>query len=331
MDGGTPPDAGVLPPMAMPSFIVGYNEAWIGPWFGTGLTTDFDPAYVDHVLDGIAAGGGKVVRVFLFELLQGITLGPATPRSQSLSPQLLANVDTLLQKARQRGLWVYFTGLESNQMALVQEAPYYRDLLTNTGGEQDAFHQNVLGPLLQVLDAHQDNVFGYDIANEFDAAKSDGMAGPPLDPAGPRAFIQRTRDFIKSRSPWLRVTCTVGKGGTAQYDLISGFLSGLGLDFYDVHLYSDDATYGGQTALCARAQQDGIPLYLGEFGQKTQVWNDVLQYNVTAGFLYGAKNSCFAGALAWRYDSSEATWAFELADGGMRPAVQVMQLYGSLP
>jgi hypothetical protein len=315
--------------MVMPDFIVGYNEAWFGPWFGTGLTSDFDPGYARSVLDGIKLGGGRVVRLFLFELGQGLVLAPSTPRTQGLSPQLLANLEWVIVEARQRGLWVYLTALESNHMAVYAPlADYYPALLANTGGEGDAFNERVLGPLLEMLDRHAENIFGLDIANELDAAKSDGLwSGLPLDPVGPRAFIQRTRDFIKSRSPWLRVTVTLGKGGTAQYDLASGFLSGLGLDFYDVHLYSDNGTFGGATALCDRATLDGVPLYLGEFGQKTQVWNDTLHYAAAANFLNGAKAGCFKGALAWRFDAAEATWAYQLPDGGLRPAAQVIQAF----
>jgi hypothetical protein len=329
-DAGEAQDAGApLPPMVMPEFIVGYNEAWFGPWFGTGLTSDFDPAYARSVLDGIKLGGGRVVRLFLFELGQGLVLAPSTPRTQGVSPQLLANLEWIITEARQRGLWVYLTALESNHMALYAPlTDYYRALLTNTSGEGDAFNALVLGPLLEMLDRHAENVFGLDLANELDAAKSDGMwSGLPLDPVGPRAFVQRTRDFIRSRSPWLRVTVTLGKGGTAQYDLAGGFLSGLGLDFYDVHLYSDNGTFGGMTALCDRAALDGVPLYLGEFGQKTQAWNDTLHYAAAANFLNGAKTGCFKGALAWRFDAAEETWAYQLPDGGLRPAAQVIQAF----
>ena len=333
-DAGTDPgaDAGMaLPPMEMPDFLVGYNEAWFGPWFGTGFTSDFDPAYARSILDGVKAGGGRVVRLFLFELGQGLVLAPSTPQTQGISPELLANLEYVLKEARQRGLWVYLTALESNHMSNYPPLTgYYRNLLSNTGGEQDAFNANVLGPLLQVLDRNADNVFGLDLANEIDAAKSDGMfSGLPLDPVAARAWIQRTRDFIRTRSPWLKVTVTLGKGGTAQYDLASGFLSGLGLDFYDVHLYSDNGTYGGATALCDRAALDGVPLYLGEFGQKTQVWNDTLHYAAAANFLSGAKLGCFKGALAWRFDPYEETWAYQLPDGGLRSTVQVIQAFSA--
>lgn len=316
--------------MTMPAFVVGFNEAWFGMHFGTGLTTDFDLAYATQVLDGIVEGKGKVVRLFLFELLQGITLGSASPQTQGVSPAMLDNLSKVIDAARARGLWVYLTALEGNSMSKVPTTKtYYENLLNNKLGEGDAFQQNVYGPLLAMLDGHQENIFGLDLVNEIDAPKKDGLWGSSLDSSGVRAYIQRTRDFIKAKSPWLRVTATMGMGGTAQYDIASGMLSGLGLDFYDLHIYSDSGSFGGATALCNKAAADGVPIYLGEFGQKTQTNDDTLQYNATSSFLWNAKSLCFKGAFAWRFDAAEAYWAYALADGGARPAMQVMQAYGA--
>ncbi len=332
-DGTTETPAGTattpLPPMVMPTFIVGYNEAWFGMKYGTGLTTDFDLAYVNSIFDGIVEAGGHVVRIFLFELLQGITLGPNPPQTQSLSPAMLANVGKVLDAARARGLWVYVTGLQANEMSKVPATKtYYKNLMNNTAGEGAAFETNVLGPLLKLLDAHRENIFGLDVINEIDAARRDGLWGSPFDFSGQRAFTQRTVAFVKSKSPWIRVTTTVGWGG-AQHEIIAGQLSGLGLDFYDLHVYSDSGSYSGVTNLCSRAAADGIPIYLGEFGQKSERIDDTLQYNAAATFLSTAKNSCFKGALAWRFDSAENWWAFIRPDGSFRPAVSLMQTFGA--
>lgn len=315
--------------MVMPAFIVGYNEAWFGMKFGTDLTTDFDLAYVTKIFDGIVRGGGHVVRLFLFNLLQGIMLGPTTslPQTQSISPAMLANLTKVLEVARARGLWVYLTALEGNQLSKVPTTKdYYKNLLSNVAGEGTAFETNVLAPLLKVLDAHQDNVFGLDLVNEIDAPRNDGMWPDPLN--GPRDYIKRTTAFIKSKSPWIRVTATLGSGGTAQLTLASGYLSGLGLDFYDLHIYSDSGTYSGASDVCSRATSDGVPIYLGEFGQKTERIDDTLQYNATAAFLSTAKSLCFKGALAWRYDAAENWWAYVRQDGSFRPAVAIMQAFG---
>jgi hypothetical protein len=325
-DDATTDGPAALPPMTMPAFVVGYNEAWFGSKYGTDLTTDFDLAYVNKTLDGIAKAGGHVMRLFLFELLQGITLGATPPQTQSLSPAMLANLGAVLDAARARGLWVYLTALEGNEMSkVVATKAYYQNLLADAAGEGAAFQTNVLAPLLALLDAHKDNVFGLDLMNEIDAPRNDGLWPDKVN--GPRGFVQRNAAFVKGKSPWLRVTTTVGWGGV-QYDLIAGFLSGLGLDFYDLHVYADSGSYPGATDLCARAASDGVPIYLGEFGQKTQQMDDNMQLSATSTFLSTAKSMCFKGALAWRYDSAENWWSYIRPDGTFRPAVSVMQAFG---
>jgi len=117
----------------------------------------------------------------------------------------------------------------------------------------------------------------------------------------------------------------------AQYDIANGLYSGLGLDFYDLHVYADSGTFPGAAAMCNRAAMDGVPVYLGEFGQSSAAMDDTVQYNATASFLNNAKRSCFKGAFAWRYDAAELKWAYVRADGSFRPAVQVMQAFGAQP
>lgn len=329
------PDA-ALPPMKTQSFLVGYNEAWFAGNFGTGLTTKWDPAYVAKTFDGIVAGGGHVVRLWLFEVPQGYALGPSAPQTQPLSKEFLANFETLLVEARKRGLWVYPTLLDANTIAKTTGAlhAYGVNLLNNTAGEQDAFHAQVVAPLAKVLDAHSDVVFGLDVINEIQAAYKNGVFPDPKN--GPRAFIQRSAAFLKGKLPWLKVTASAGwpddflKTG-AQYDVASGFYSGLGLDFYDVHVYADSGSFTGATALCSRAAADGVPVYLGEFGQSTHTVDDTLQYKATASFLNNAKALCFKGAFAWRWDAAENWWAYVRPDGSERAAVAVMKVFGAAP
>lgn len=321
------PEDVALPPMPTPRFLVGYNEAWFGDRFSTGLTTAFDLAYVNRTFDGIIAAGGHIVRIFLFELMQGVTLSATPPRTQSLSPAMRSNLDAVLVAARRRGLWVYVTALEGNSMGAAAGPPrdYFVDLLNNRNGEGDAFNSRVLAPLLGVLDAHRDNVWAIDLLNEFEAPRSHGLWSDPLN--GPRGWIQRTAAYVHARSPWLRVTSSAG-WDTGPNDIGLGLLSGLGLNFYDLHSYNDGGGYAGQTAICNRAAAEGMGVVLGEFGQATHRVDDTLQAYVTGTYLYNAAASCFSAALAWRFDAAETWWAFQRADGSFRPAVSFVQAYG---
>ncbi len=329
-------DTADLPPMKTQSFLIGYNEAWFAGNFATDYTAKWDLSYVQKVFDGIVAGGGHVVRLWLFEAPQGYELGPAAPRTGPISPAFLANVDTTLWEARKRGLFVYLTLLDANTIAKTTGAlhTYGVDLLNNTAGEQDAFNDKVVGPLTKVLAGHTDVLFGIDVVNEIQAAYKNKVFADAT--AGPRAFIQREVAFLKSKLPGVKLTASAGwpddffKTG-AQYDIANGFYSGLGLDFYDLHAYADSGAFTGATALCARAAADGVPVYLGEFGQSTHSVDDTLQYKATASFLNNARALCFKGAFAWRYDPAESWWSYLRADGTERPAMAVMKTFGAAP
>jgi hypothetical protein len=335
-----PGDAGAgdasLPPMPTQSFLIGYNEAWFGNNFGTDYTTTFDLSYVQQIFDGIAGGGGHLVRLFLWEAPQGITLAATPPQSQSLSAQFLSNLDSTLWEARKRGLWIYLTLLDANTIAKDTGSvhAYGVNLLNNTSGEQDAFNASAVAPLLSLLDTHQDMIFGIDMINEIQAAYQNSVF--PDGTTGAKAFLQREAAFIKSRSPWVKITSAAGWPSDilmtgAQYDIASGFYSGLGLDFYDLHVYADSGSFSGATAMCARAASDGVPVYLGEFGQSTHTVDDGIQSTATADFLNNARGLCFKGAFAWRFDPAESWWTYTHADLSYRPAVSIMKVFGAQP
>ena len=325
-----------LPPMKSQTFLIGYNEAWFGASFGTDYTTGFDLSYVQKVLDGIVSGGGHLVRLWLWETPQGFTLAASPPFTQPVSAQMIANVDVVLTEARKRGLWVYLTLLDANTIQKITGAAHTWgvNLLNDTSGEQGAFNTNVVAPLLTMLDGHQDVVFGVDVINEIQAASQNGLF--PDATNGPRAFLQAEASFIKSKSPWVKVTSSAGwpsdvlmKG--AQYDIANGLYSGLGLDFYDLHVYADTGTFTGQTAMCNRAASDGVPVYLGEFGHSTKQIDDTIQYTATADFLNNARGACFKGAFAWRFNPQESYFAYVHGDFSARPAVAIMQTFGAQP
>lgn len=325
-----------LPPMKTQTFLIGYSEAWFGANFGTDYTTGFDLAYVQKVFDGIVADGGHLVRLFLWEIPQGFSLAASPPYTQQVSSQFLANVDTVLTEARKRALWAYITLLDANTIDKITGAihTWGVNLLNDTSGEQAAFNTNALAPLLGVLDHHRDNVFGIDIINEIQACSQNGVF--PDATNGPRAFLQAEAAFIKSKTPWVKVTSSAGWPSDilmrgAQYDIANGLYSGLGLDFYDVHAYDDSGSYAGATAMCNRAASDGVPIYLGEFGQSTKQTDDTIQYDATASFLNDSRALCFKGAFAWRFDPQESYLAYLHADFSPRPAVAIMQTFGAQP
>jgi hypothetical protein len=107
-----------------------------------------------------------------------------------------------------------------------------------------------------------------------------------------------------------------------------GLFSGLGFGFYDLHVYSDTGDFMGVAAVCQRAAFDKVPIVLGEFGQKSHVTDDRLQYKVTSRFLELAQSSCFSGALAWRFDAAEKWLSYVQSDGSLRPAAHIIRKLG---
>jgi hypothetical protein len=103
---------------------------------------------------------------------------------------------------------------------------------------------------------------------------------------------------------------------TAAKDVALGRFSGLGLDFYDIHLYDDRGRVPEAFGLREVSWRTATPILLGEFGQKTERVDDAIQRRATGAFLANAKANRFIGALGWRLDDE-------------RPSVPGYQAYHS--
>ncbi len=307
-------------------FTVGYNEPWFGQHYGTDLTTSFDRNFIAETFDGMAKGGASIVRIWLFGNLQGIELGTAAPQTVGLSSDYAANLNSVLELARRRDLKVYVTMLNSTDLWSARGArrDYFWNLLANKNGEGDAFRSKVLAPVLGLLNANRDIIYGLDLMNEIEGAIVSGYF--PGFWLGARHWIRGMAAFVKAESPWLPVTSSAGWGWGIP-EIIFGFYSGLGLSFYDVHIYADSGRYFGAEGLCLRAASDRVPIILGEFGQHTKTANDQLQSVLTTKFLTNAKNSCFSAALAWKFESADY-FTYRNADGSFRPAYGVVRDFG---
>jgi hypothetical protein len=80
---------------------------------------------------------------------------------------------------------------------------------------------------------------------------------------GARGWIQNMTKYVKSKTTiapettsWLPVTSS--GWGSAVQEITLGLFSGLGLDFYDIHVYANWGQYSGVTALCNKVSVDGF-------------------------------------------------------------------------
>jgi len=260
------------------------------------------------------AGGAKVVRIWVHPALQGIRLSTACPiapppapppQTKGLTNDLKGNLQTVFMKARNHGLMVYVTALNGGDMQVASTnitglRSYFQNLLTDTT-EMTRFKNNALLPLLTVLNQfnmlYPNVIYAFDLINEIQAPLTSGYSNFGWTQA--QAWIKNMADFVKLNSPWLPVTSS----SWSVSDITVGLFSGLHLDFYDVHVYADWGQYSGVTWLCNRVSADGVPIILGEYGQKTHTFDDWLQYSTTSNFLTTAKAHCFSAALAWMYET----------------------------
>lgn len=307
-------------------FEIGYNEDWFGDDYLYSMIKTFDINYVNKVFSDIKANGGDIVRVYLFQVRQGLIIKQYAPQTVGIEPVMFANIKSVLDSAKAHGLKVYFTLMDANAMPPPPQSElrdYYYNYLHNKYGEQDAFNNNVLTPLLDLMSQYKDNIYGIDQANEIQAAIKHQYWGFFDQFDGPRRWMKSTRDFIKSKAPWVRVTTTA----MGPADIVSGLHTGLGFDFYDVHIYNDKGEIPYFYKICEIVKKSGIPIIAGEFGQLTKVLDDDLQAKVTWNLLNNAKNQCFSGAIPWRWDAADTVWRYQRPDGSLRPAVEVLKRF----
>ena len=326
----SPPPAGRYSPSSN-GFVIGYNQAWFHNLFNSSLSpdralgitkSDFDLDYLKSMFSGIKAAGGSVVRFWLVMDQEGLILGTTSPQTQDIEPEMLTNIENLLKVARDNDIQIYFTILEMcDQKDTVpqQEQTYYYNLFNNKNGEADRFNKVALLPILQKLNAYRPQVYAIDLYNEIMFAVQNGFFDNGWQ--GAQNWIRNTAKFIHDNSSWVSVTTTIDPDNLNQ-------LSGLGLDFYDIHIYTDRLKPADINPSVQKAKADGKPIILGEYGQGSSDLNDTLQLNTTASFLNVAQAAGFTAALAWRYDSSaDDQWTFFEKDGSLRPAVNVIKGY----
>lgn len=334
------------------AFWVGYNEAWFkdenyGNWlasnrvFNLGSKFAIGPnSFIQKMFAGMANANSKakIVRIWLFPALQGIRspAPPLTPRTNGLTPEFVANLGKVISLAQSKGLKVYITALNGGDMKVTSDQPpfrrYFENLLLNRNEEMTRYKINALLPVLQKLNEFRDQnvIYGFDLMNEIEAPLLAGYF--PDGWVGARRWMADIAGFVHYVSPWLPVTSSAGYGWEVS-EITLGLFSGVGLNFYDAHVYDDTGDYAGQTGLCNRVRSDGAQIILGEFGQESQIVNDDLQYWSAANFLYRAKTTCFTAALAWKYETTMQPWLSYLKSDGTccRPAFSIMQAYGTSP
>lgn len=312
--------------------LTGFNQAWMDPGYGSDLTGSWDEAAWRRVFQRTRQGGGSVLRIWLFEGPNKEGVLWSGTRATGVDPAFLDHVRALIALAREhqvKVLWCVFDGnwFDHWGRGTVEHFRHF-NILSNKYGEGDLFCSNALAPVVDLISGAADATYGLDLMNEVQGSVktwmwSDGWAGC-------RRWIQRTAAFVHRRAAGLKVTASSGHHQAID-QVLDGKFDGLGLDFYDVHLYTDSGAIPRAAALVAHARARGVFVVLGEFGQSKTSVDAALQSRVAERCLAEARRAGFAAALAWRLEDSQATgeqFSFFEPDGRERPALAVMRRYG---
>lgn len=313
--------------------LCGFNVAWIQGKYMTGMGAAFDPADWQRVCARARAAEARVIRVWLLHGMpaSGVRWHPADPRVPvGVEPGFLRNVEAIAAAARAHGLSIYWTlmdgavpirGLQWTQLEKDRAWNIYNDRY----GIGELWRQNVLGPVLDAVHRQRDVTWAIDLLNEVEGPVERGLFRDWW--LGARRFLARSASLARVRAPGIRVTASAG-WGTAPYDILLGLFDGLGLDFLDLHAYDDGGSIPLGGLLAAHARARGVPIVLGEFGQKSERVDPALQAQVLSGFLQDADRLGFAAAFAWRLED-ESPW-FSFWDGTTpRPALAWFTWYAT--
>jgi hypothetical protein len=280
-----------LPVMGSCGYIKGANLAWLDGNYSTYLGVD--PHHTDYgvgwnasdmnaVLANLHSMGVKVMRLWLFQDDQGCNLD-SNGNVTSVTSEFWSNLDTTVQYAKNNDIALYLT--LNNGRADFQE----NSTLLN------AFINNALIPLVNRYKGNN-TIFAIDAMNEIDgtvAGDTGNYTSTGSTWAQAQAYMKTVAAAIHNADSTRLVTTSTG---WHTWTNLAEF-QGLGLDFYDFHVYADN----GYVPTVASLNVDK-PIYMGESGQGTNEVSDSLQNTAEANFLSNTDSGLYAGLGIWDYD-----------------------------
>lgn len=274
-----------LPVRGRPQYVHGINIGWFAGRYGNdiGLNplhvewgTGYDGPLYDTWLQDCGRMNVNVVRIWLFEGHEGL-LFDANGHVRGLQPQFLANFDDLLKRIHRRGLAAELVLLNH----LLGDLP--KNYVTDAAARA-ALIEHAIQPLAKRHRGHP-AIFAYDLINEGNLA---GASWPQL-----RAFAQEAAAAIHTVAPRTLVTMSTQRWDFDSPQEHAEKLGGLGLDFYEFHLYSDHPD------LPPKPDWLDKPLLLGEYGPST--WSEAAQNAAGDALIAQARDRGYAGSAAWMY------------------------------
>lgn len=286
---------------------LGANLGWQPTRYGSDLTGRLDTHYWADRFRRMRARGLRVARIWLFENGEGLVLTSRNGGITGLRPDFIANVMRLMQLAEASGVKIYWTLLNGNTARNRGFFAAQYNIHTDSYSEGERFRNLAVIPLAALM-AASPSTFGIDILNEVEATIFSGIG---KDWATMREFIRRTRDAIKSVAPEVPVTASGGWHVTLATHGLGAF-DGLGLDFFDIHIYHFTGRFPGCKAIVAAR---GAPVLLGEFGPLNGAFGRAGVGHAFESMLRAAADCGMAGALAWRLEDHRFYHSLFTPDG----------------
>lgn len=270
--------------------VIGINLGWQSHYYGSDLSKNFDPDWWNERFALLSNTPYRVVRIWLFESGEGI-------EHYKIQPTMQKNINTLLDLAETHRLYIYFTALNGNTSKGRDFYAEQYNILHDKYNAQDRFIEGTLLPLAKQISEHP-HTFALDLINEAEASRFKGTASSISQI---RNFVRKSISHIKALTPTLRITASAG-WHIGILDQSLGLYQGLGLDFYDVHVYN----LTGKIWLCEaarnRAREEGLPILLGEFGPLAKRLGKKHRARVYTDFVQNAIDCGYSGVLPWKLE-----------------------------
>ena len=269
----------------------------IGPNHYTNYGYNYVGSDVDNYYADIKNMHANIVRVWLFETLQGLTFG-SNGHITGIDGTFLNNLKDMVQRANNHGIALELTVNTNSDIAQngypAGGGGKVVNWVTDSGAQTD-FLNNVVKPLAQTFNGNY-GVYGYDIMNECNYAVSSGYCSWPQL----HSYIYNTAQAIHSINTSTQVTCSTDDVNSFVTGNFYNRVGGVGLNFYDYHNYSDSPNLFSLGSSGPYPQIDR-PIVLAEYGPRT-TGNASIQNTVTDAFISQASNNGWAGASIWDYD-----------------------------
>jgi Ricin-type beta-trefoil lectin domain-like/Cellulase (glycosyl hydrolase family 5) len=299
-----------LPVMGSCGYIKGANLAWLDGHYSYYLGVDpHNPSYgVDYsstdmnaALANMHSMGIIVVRLWLFQDDQGCNLD-GNGNVTSVTQTFWTNLDNTVQLAANNHIALYMT-LNNGRADFQENSTLLNDFINNA--------------LIPLINRYKGNsaVFAIDAMNEIDgtvAGSSGNYTTTGSTWAQAQQYMKTVAAAIHGADPNRLVTTSTGWHTWTNIQMFKG----LGLDFYDFHVYADD----GYVPTVASLDVDK-PIYMGESGQSTDEFNDALQNTAETNFLSNTDTGGYAGLGIWDYDWAGADDIYQMleSNGAWRP------------